>query len=314
MAVELLAPQEFALDTNRHEPLVAFLRQLVSLTLGQNLTVALNFRDTKKLYSDGTLLFLAELNRILQRRPASVKCIRIPPDTVVREVFSHLGIFALLSCPRTFASNRADVVHWQLFSGIQADFTQGAGEAIDKLPCLSRDHVKVLYRSASEALTNVTQHAYTKPRMDGTGVSDDRGWWMFVREEPETLTVLFCDLGLGVPHTVPNSGKHDSWLEKALAGAKRAIGLHTHRDGELISVTVEEKRSRFRKDHRGNGFANMVETINAVEGGILRVYSNRGLYYYQKHNGDTRQAAQNFSNSIYGTVVGWQITLPKEAA
>lgn len=305
---------EFGLSAQRHRPMVDFLRRLVSLTLEQNQIVALNFGDTKKLYPDGTLLFLAELSRILQRRPESVRCIRIPSDPVVRQVFSHLGIFGLLQCPRSFASDRADVVHWQCFSGVQADFTLGAGEAIEKLPRLNRNHVKVLYRSASEALTNVTQHAYSEPRMDGTGIPDDRGWWMFVREEPETLTVIFCDLGLGVPHTVPNSGKHASWLETGMANVKRAIGHHTHRDAELISATVEEKRSRFRKDNRGNGFANMVETINAVEGGILRIYSNRGFYAYQKHEGETEQIVQNFSNSIYGTVVGWQITLPKEAA
>jgi hypothetical protein len=150
--------------------------------------------------------------------------------------------------------------------------------------------------------------------MDGTGRAEDRGWWMFVREEPETLTVVFCDLGLGVPYTVPNSSKHASWLETRMADVKRAIGLHTHRDGELISATVEEKRSRFKKEHRGNGFANMVETINAVEGGILRIYSNRGLYGYQKRDGQIEQITQNFGDSIYGTVVGWHITLPKEAA
>lgn len=310
-AVELAAPRHFGLlRAVSHGDVVPFLRRLVKLALVQNRIVCIDFRPTIKFYSDGTLLFYAELQRILQRRPGSVGC--IPPiDPVARQVLSHLQLLRQMGRPKVVPSIRDDVTHWQVFSGVHADATQGVGEAIANLPDLPQNQLGKLFRSVSEALTNVTQHAYIAPRMDGTGNADDRGWWMFVRREPEELVVIFCDLGVGVPYTVPRLEKHAGWLAGRLGMAMRAMGVGSHQDGETIQVTVDEKRSRFEAEHRGNGFANIVETISAAGKGRLIIYSNRGAYTYSLLNGDEEHRAYNYAESIYGTLVAWHIVVPK---
>jgi hypothetical protein len=126
--------------------------------------------------------------------------------------------------------------------------------------------------------------------------------------------VSFCDLGVGVPYTVPELEKHSSWLQTRLKSLLRAAGVHTHQEGEIIQATVDEKRSRFQLQHRGNGFANMVEAITSVGNGKMHIVSNRGAYTFEKSGTHEDARAFNYSESIYGTVIGWHITLPKEAA
>lgn len=313
-AIQIDAPRFFALlKPESHDALVTFLRELVTLTLVQKRVVCIDFRPTERFYSDGTLLFYAELQRILARHPRSVKCV-LPRNAVAQQVLCHLGVLRQLGHHREIPSDRDDVNHWDVLSGIMADATQGVGQAIERLPLPAEQHVRKLFRSVTEALTNVTQHAYTEPRMDGTGEPTDRGWWMFVRREPGELTVMFCDLGLGVPHTVPRDKKHEGWFAKRLESVLKAVGVRSHQDGETIRVTVEEKRSRFKAEHRGNGFGNMLETIFAVGTGRLTIYSNRGAYNFTLGSGNERHEAFNYDNSIYGTVVGWHISLPKEAS
>lgn len=313
-AIQLAAPKYFALfRPESHRALVSFLRRLVRLTLVEKRVVLIDFRPTARFFSDGTLLFSAELHRILQKRPSCIRCIP-PRDPVAQQVLSHLRLSQLMGYKKVIPSDRADVTHWQTFSGTKADATQGVGEAIANLPRLPQSQLAKLFRSVTEALTNVTQHAYIEPRQDGTGTPADQGWWMFVRQEPDELTVCFCDLGLGVPYTVPRSHKHVGWLAKRLNSVLRAVGVHTHQDGETIRAAVEEKRSRFYAEHRGNGFANIVETISAAGEGRLYIYSNRGAYTYSLQGGEEDEGAYNYENSIYGTVIAWHIELPKVAS
>ncbi len=312
--VPLKAPEYFALlKVKSHDAMVKFLHKLVALTLSDERVVCIDFRPTKRFHSDGTLLFYAELQRILQRRPRSVKCI-LPSDAVARQVLSRLGILSQLGYHKKFPSNRDDVLHWDVQSGVQADATQGLGQAIEALPRLPKPQIGKLFRSVTEALTNVTQHAYSEPRQDGTGTSSDRGWWMFVKQEPRDLTVMFCDLGLGVPYTVPRRNGNVGWFAHRMAAVLGAVGVRSHQDGETIQVTVDEKRSRLQQEHRGNGFGNMLETISAAGAGRLIIYSNRGAYSYQLNNGKESSQARNYSGSIFGTVIGWHISLTEEQA
>jgi hypothetical protein len=293
--------------------MVSFLRALVDLTLVKKQRVCIDFRNTVKCYSDGTLLFYAELQRILARRPNTITC-KAPRNRVAGQVLCHLGILKQLGYTKDIPSERDDVTHWQRFAGRYADATQGVGQAIDDLQGLGREQIRYLFRSVSEALTNVTQHAYIEQRMDGSGHPSDAGWWMFVREEPDELQVCFCDLGVGVPYSVPRNSKHSTWFSTRMGSVLQAFGIHSHRDAETIQVTVDEKRSRFELTHRGNGFGNMLESVAKAESGRLIINSNRGAYMYSSAAGKATHLTRNYEDSIFGTVVAWSIKLPKGEA
>ena len=313
-SILLTAPAYFGLmEKASYRGVVTFVRALVDITLIQRKQVRIDFRQTVKCYSDGTLLFYAELQRILKRNPRSITCIP-PRNSVVGQVLCHLGILKQLGYTKHIPSTRDDVVNWQTFSGVMADATQGVGQAIDNLSGISREQIQNLFRSVTEALTNVTQHAYMEMRMDGSGNPSDAGWWMFVREQPTELLVNFCDLGVGVPYSVPKLEKHQNWLQARLSTVLAAVGVHNHQDGETIQVTVAEKRSRFNATHRGNGFGNMLESIAIADSGLLTIQSNRGSYTYRRAAGVETHESRNYDDSIYGTVVGWKIKLEKDSA
>jgi signal transduction histidine kinase len=99
------------------------------------------------------------MQRILERRTGCIKCLP-PRDSVARQVIAHLGLLEQMGYQMKIPSDRDDVIHWQVFHGVKADATQGVGEAIENLPNLPRTQIAKLFRSVSEALTNVTQHAY----------------------------------------------------------------------------------------------------------------------------------------------------------
>jgi hypothetical protein len=301
------------MENAHHRGVVSFVRELVDLAIVRRKRVCVDFTQTRKCYSDGTLLFYAELKRILKRNPLPLTC-RLPRDPVVAQVLCHLGILNDLGYSKHIPSRRDDVINWRAFSGVFADATKGVGKAIENLGGISHGQIKKMYRSVSEALTNVTQHAYMEPRMDGSGTPDDSGWWMFVRERPDELVVNFCDLGVGVPYSVPKLAKHKTWLQQGLSTALAAVGVDNHRDGETIQVTVAEKRSRFTATHRGNGFGNMVESIMVAESGVLSIHSNRGMYSFGREAGEETQQTRNYHDSLYGTLIVWRIKLGKEAA
>jgi hypothetical protein len=309
----LRAPEYFALlRPKSHKALIGFLRKLVKLTLVDQRLVCIDFRPTKKFYSDGTLLFYAELQRILLRRPRSVRC--YPPlDEVACQVLDHLKIFQFLGSKKKAPSQRDDVIHWEVFQGIEVDFSLGPGPALDQLPGLDQSQRSKLHKSLSEASVNVTQHAYEgSPRQDGTGLESERGWWMFVRREPDKLSISCADLGLGVPYTVPRDRKNSKWLSARLENFNeflQVIGVRKHNDGQIIRATIDEKRSRFQQTHRGNGFGNIVESIADSDDGSLIVYSNQGAYFLRKTSDSKAEKTFNYNESIFGTMICWTISI-----
>lgn len=307
----IIAPSFFnLLSAKNHRELCTFLRTVKDLTIKQRRKVCIDFRRVKQFYPDGMLLFYAEVQRILVKRPGSLGCV-LPGDPVAVQVLSHLGLLAQFGCSRSVRSSRHDVVHWQVYSGTDADATQGLGAAIESLPLGAKKNNGTLFRSVSEALTNVPQHAYSEPRHDGMTEPGDQGWWMFVRREPGTVTIMFCDLGLGVPYTVPRDHEHEGWLKRRLGAITKSFGVAQHEEGETIRVTVEEKRSRFKMDHRGNGFGNMLETVARCGNGKIEIFSNRGAFSYRCKGTNERSKSYNYADSIYGTVIGWHITDPE---
>lgn len=310
-AYVLKVPKYFGLlRLGSHKRLVKFLRKLVRLTLQKERHVCIDFGPLEKCYSDGTLLFYAELQRILRRRPGCMTC-KPPRDKVAAQVLSHLGVLRQLGVPRLIKSSREDVLHWEVLTGTNADATK-LGPAIEKLPHLDEAKTSQLFRSVTEALTNVTQHAYGGARDDGSAAPGDSGWWMFVRQEPAQLDVMFCDLGLGVPYTVLNDPKHKKWFKDRINAALKALGSNQHNDGEIIQVTVDEKRSRVKEAHRGKGFGNMVETIESNPGGRLVIFSNRGAYNFSRQGDREVVEVHNYVHSIYGTLIAWHISLPND--
>ena len=133
---------------------------------------------------------------------------------------------------------------------------------------------------------------------DGLNIADEStDWWMFSQEKDGMLSVVFCDLGIGIPLTLPIK-KPGLW--------KQLITMSTHvSDGLAILGAINDSITRTGKSYRGKGLRQLLEVVMASNSGMLSVYSNRGCYLYK----DGKHSSSNYKDSICGTLIAWKIPI-----
>lgn len=295
------APAIFDLLKPDHRSRVlSFLRMLRTEAKGAtNISITLDFTDTRKLVSAATLLLKAELARLIRITTPNVRfrCIG-PRNRKVAQVLKQTGIFKLLEHRSSVVPTYDDVVHWRSATGNLVDgarYDQVLGHYDGVIP---ESVANGLYLGLTEAMTNCHHHAYIAQRQDGMNQTNEpKEWWMFSQEREGSLTVVFCDLGVGIPETLPIK-QPGLWQR-----LKTAVGAPT--DAEAISEAIADSRSRTQKHYRGKGLRQLVEVIERTPGADLILYSNRGCYISNQGSVST----QNFDDSILGTLIGWRVPL-----
>ena len=301
------APEVFTLgDVEARIELLKFLSKLRNLVVQKGKATRINFSGTRKMIADGTLLFTAELRRILRLSMARVpiSCIG-PRNQKVAQVLSQIGVFALLRYRGKVRPSLPDVVNWRFATGNgvvgnKYDDVLGAYDGI-----LAESLSQGLYVGLVEAMTNSHHHAYIARRGDGLGIENEpRDWWMFTQERDGNLSVVFCDLGVGIPETLPRT-RPSLWqsLTDRLSGRRMS-------DGTIIYEAILDSRSRTGASYRGRGLRQLVDVIQKVPVGKLMIFSNGGLYTciggIEKHF--------DFKDSILGTLIIWNVPVrPLEA-
>lgn len=261
--------------------------------------VLIDFTKTKIMVADGALIFYAEILRLIDIFPhaySNLTC-NIPASNRIREVLHQIGLLRILNPLCSASSKREDVVNWRAAYGKDAD-----GESYDKIlghyqgqfaSALGDD----LYNGITEAMTNCTQHAYIAPRYDGLLVDAKyKSWWMFSQEKNGVLSVVFCDLGAGIPGTLPITSPN-VWNKLVTL-----LGLEI-KDSKVIDEAVQIKKTRTNLPNRGYGLHQMVELVNSFDGGEIVIHSNKGCYV----NKDGAAQHYDFKRSILGTLIFWQV-------
>lgn len=265
--------------------------------------VTLDFSDTEKMYSDAVLLFWAELKRLIKFVKGRVEFkVILPHNKKVGQVLKQVGILDLLGVSASIVPQDHDVINWRAASGSRV-----LGEKYDDIlqqydgeitPFLQGN----LYTGITEAMTNVSNHAYDLSRDDGLGIDDQKDWWMFSHEKDNYLSVAFCDLGAGIPRTLPVK-RRSVWNRLVRKGLKN--------DSDIIKFAVKDSVSRTRKSHRGKGLRQIMEVINGLPDAQAIVYSNRGVF--MMNSGGTSRSV-DYHDSILGTLIYWKIPLPAKEA
>ena len=298
----IACPAHFALEHSFHDELVSFLKAMREACLAGDKVVCLDFRSTKLMVAGGTLLFYSELCRLKAMFPqVAMRCIP-SRDHVVNQVLQHLGIFDALGYQSSVVPSRLDVVSWRVVSSGDVDGAK-VGELLEQYKSISGPIAGQLFRGAGEAMFNV-RHAYLEDRRDGLPEPDEKRWWMFCRESETDLYVAVCDLGIGIPRSLPV--KYPSEVLSSLAGA--VSGTSRNHDARMIHAAMQLHRTVTNLKGRGKGLTDFVRVIDSVPGARLFIFSNRGMVRYEGHT--SRQVS--FHRSIKGTIVVWTIPLVKE--
>ncbi|MDO8712936.1 MAG: hypothetical protein Q7K13_00425 [Polynucleobacter sp.] len=253
---------------------------------------------TEKMYSDGTLLFLSEMHRLTRHVQGGVPIKFIAPkNDKVLQVLKQIGFIDLIGVKTQITPKDDDVVNWRVAHGAQVD-----GEKYDDVLAqydgdIAQALQKKLFTGITEAMTNVANHAYDLNRIDGLNINDEsKEWWMFSQEKDGFLSVSFCDLGAGIPRTLPV--KHPSlWKQISMLGKSN--------DADAIDHAVRKSVSRTNDVGRGNGLGQIVQVVQAQNQSEVVIYSNKGTF--TKINGSKRLFRH--SDSILGTLIYWKVPL-----
>ncbi|MDL4445542.1 MULTISPECIES: hypothetical protein [Klebsiella] len=161
-----------------------------------------------------------------------------------------------------------------------------------------------LHSGLSEAITNVSHHAYP---VEYGYKEYDKNWYLTgsYNIESKVLKIVFYDQGVGIPKTLPAS---KVW-EKALTVLAKISSLERYRDEELLKAAVELDRTSTEEDDRGKGLQDLLEFIRQRENGYLSIMSLKGLYKHSMNQGITKVKTESFASPICGTLIIWSVSL-----
>ena len=299
-ATRYYAPAVVAIDepNHRHE-LLGFLTRIRNHYKNKATeTLLIDFSRTKHFVCGGTLLLYAELNRLIAYSSNAVKlrCTE-PANDRASQVLKQIGIYRLCSNRSKVTASRSDVVHWQAVQGQLVDNSLCAPTIEGYQDQLEPEMIDELLGGLGEAMTNAIHHAYDGLRQDGLGYKSSTDWWMFSQAKDGYLSVVLCDLGIGIPASLP--------LKRPSIWDKLVLRKPSPTDADCIREAIIEGRTSTSVDGRGYGLGNIVNVVENAMGGVVIVDSNHGRY-------DSRADSpfpENYTDSIMGTMIFWNVPM-----
>lgn len=261
--------------------------------------IIIDFTNTVKIFPHAMLYLFSELNNLINLYPLlKVRCIPAR-NTKVNHVLDQIGLFKL--CYYKFISNIEydDVIHWRSISGIKV-----IGPAFDllidpheELPVLP--YGLDIYGACIEATKNAFIHAYIGKRELSPVAFNKCAWWMFSQLRDNILTIAICDLGVGIPATLPKTNPSlVARIGKLFSGTL---------DAHLIKEAINEPSSRTGKSYRGNGLKKIADIARNNLGATLAIHSGRGYVEIARGKLWTSHYKQPFP----GTLVVWKLPMEK---
>lgn len=293
--------------TSAHEETCVFIER-IRLLAREGKPIKLDFSRVHKVYSCGTLLLLAEIDRLKRgMKPRPKMTSNYPANLLVEKAFQHVGILKLLGKKSRKSVTKLDisVYNWRHASGTAVDLTVG-DELFKNIRTQVPSGYRKIIRGIEEAVTNTVHHAYIDARNDGLDdlIKPDPRWWVFSEILDGWLHIVICDLGVGIPRTVPIK-----WREQVID-----ILTDKNRNMVMVERAFQFGRTRTKKSNRGKGLSDIKATAEKLEGKFMLITEDVVLSY-----DFTKQARANprrlwYNSSIMGTVIQWSIPLKQAAS
>lgn len=265
--------------------------------------VYLDFSELFLQYPSAVLLLVAELD-FLKRKCGSAFNVRIfmPRNEISNQVLHQVGIAALCGKELPKARDHFDesVKHWRYATGTWMNDLPG--KALERFEGhLPEELHSGMWKGVSEAIINSVQHAYLEPRNDGFGSCEETRWWMLSQVRDGELTVAVCDLGIGIPRSLPIR-----WGQSRIAALLSKFGV-VNPEVSAVRAALEIGATRTNEDNRGRGLPQIWEDMKAHDGANILLLSNRALLHWgSKSRVETQR---EYDRSIFGTMVIWSVPI-----
>ncbi|HDX8617531.1 hypothetical protein ACEUCH_05260 [Aeromonas hydrophila] len=162
----------------------------------------------------------------------------------------------------------------------------------------------ILHSGLSEAVTNVTHHAYPD-----NFEKNDKSWYLTGSYNTNTkeMMISFFDQGVGIPNSLPDS---KIWEKVLSYFASTGVSIAEQKKHEtLLKAAVSLDRTRTGQNDRGKGLQDLLEFIRQRAEGSLSIMSYHGAYECNVIAGKEHVSTASFSRPLCGTLITWCVTL-----
>jgi len=310
----IMLPTEISLRQSAYRRLTIRACRVVRETfISDGRDVLLDFSRTKAIKSEGMLLLYAEVDRAIRmgRTEQIMRC-KLPTGQsdeaqIVRQVLEQIGLLHRLGAttkPPAAGDNdyHESVRHWRYATGTRVD--EKPGDVLEKHEGrVAPGLMQGMQVGLTEALINSLHHAYKTARNDGCSPFNERRWWMFTHERAGMLNVLVCDLGIGIPRSLPLTWDRDllKKLTSLFSGAPKHVAA--------IKMALVLGESSTGDEHRGKGLPQIWNATAASSAGGVGILGGKAYVGLQSETGAIYE--NQFSTDIMGTVIFW--TVPVES-
>lgn len=166
--------------------------------------------------------------------------------------------------------------------------------------------VVTVLTTLTEAMSNVTQHAYP---VGHTFEFEhiDRFWVAATANRiNRELTVVFYDQGATIPVTYPRLPRRNL-VQKLMNRVIKRPEFDYQHDGTYIRLAMRYGGSRTDEPYRGKGFPQMFDILQQIGSGTLTVWS-RGGWCSRSARG--KMSSGSLGHSIGGTLIEMKVALP----
>lgn len=289
----------------------------------KNICMKLDFSETKKMFTEGTLYLLAELETLKITNP-DIKFSLIPSkEIIVNQVLKQTGILELLGVSLNFEDMEFDetVKYWKYSSGHKVEMDSAEDMLDDFDDLLSESSSTSIFNSITEAVTNCHHHAYLEKRFINDPMKAKK-WWIFSQEKDNKLSICVCDLGIGIPKSLLRNSENvaEDWF----SSLKNFLKSHKEkydRDSASIKAAIEIGNTRTNLINRGKGLNQIINQISTLcdHKASIAILSNKGSYIINRGMIEDRPLtgivdgfSLPYKQSIDGTVILWEIPIDKQ--
>ncbi len=285
----ILAPKQLVLQKPQlTNECTAFIQRL-SKSIPKKKTTCIDFSNTEIFTALAAVYLYSEIDR----HNAAVVKIQNISSKQVRNTLGRSGLLKLCG------HSDMDSDGYPITRGIDDDdlpeiiqYLMTTASLYNQLnPKNSPQAERLVSKAISEAMLNVSQHAY--PGTD----KNSRFRWIIADIIDSNLHIALCDRGVGIPKTLFNK----SWFKEI---AWTGIG-----DAKAIRKAMQYTRTQSRRHGSGLGSKDIQELI--LEGkGELIIISGKGYYCLKGSN--KKEKTYRISYDIKGTLIQWRIRIAEK--
>lgn len=275
---------------------------------------SVNFDGLTSISTSAALVLTAEVSKwnISIRKKLQPQVEKWNEDIYIQ--FEQLGFFDLFenkpNKPISENNNHPDMDFVRYVRGICGDSDDAKAKKkelkseIINLVGESVDKWTILHSGLSEAVTNVTHHAYPNEKL-----CEEKSWYLTgsFNKQTKEMKIAFYDQGVGIPNSLPAS---EIW-EKVLSyfSKLKLPKVEQIKHAKLLEAAVLIDRTSTGDNDRGKGLQDLLEFIRERKEGYLSILSYHGLYKCWIENGKEYSKTVSMTRPLHGTLIIWSVKL-----